>query len=106
MANEIVLSRSFFGHESITVSTTAIGFTAATITPSTAAAPVPPAAFALATVETDQIRWTADGTTPTSTVGHLANAGDVIELHGYENVRNFRAIRVTTDATLKASFAR
>lgn len=61
---------------------------------------------ALITVETDQIRWTYDGTAPTSTVGHLAEAGDAIELLGYENIVKFRAIRVTNNATIRVTYDR
>jgi len=42
------------------------------------------------------IRYTVDGTTPTTTattgIGHLAVNGDVIELESYEAIANFKAI--------------
>jgi len=90
-----------FAYEDITVDT-AIGFTAATIAPATFG----PAHRAFVTVETDQIRWTVDGTTPTSTKGHLAEVGDYIEIEGIANIKAFRAIKVTNNATLRVSYSR
>ena len=53
----------------------------------------------LITVEVDDIRWTTDGTTPTTTattgVGHHAVNGDNITIQGYENITKFRAINET-----------
>lgn len=49
---------------------------------------------AFITVETAQIRWTVDGTPPTTTVGHLANTYDIIDLTSAEDIAAFRAIRV------------
>ena len=91
-----------FAYEAITVSNTAIGFTTATYAPDTYGV----AHKAFITVETDSIRWTCDGTTPTSAVGHLAAAGDIIEIEGIANVAAFKAIRVTTDASIKVSYSR
>ena len=73
-------------HESVTVAGTAIGITL------TASDGILPAA-ALITVEDAPIRYCVDGTTPTTTVGHLAQAGAVFELINRGEVTNFRAIR-------------
>lgn len=81
-------------YESITVSNTAIGVTAAKI---------PNHNYAFVTVETDQIRFRVDGTDPTASEGHLFEAGDTFELMGGRAIINFKAIRVTTDATLRVS---
>jgi hypothetical protein len=47
-------------------------------------------------VETGAIRYTIDGTTPTTTagtaVGHLGEVGDVITITGFDNIKNFKAI--------------
>ena len=62
---------------------------------------------ALITIETDQIRWRDDGTAPTSSVGHLMEAGDVLDFteRNWETVLNkIQFIRVTTDATLSISY--
>lgn len=83
-------------HESITVAGTAVGLTDATFGN---------ANRAFLTVETAPIRFTIDGTTPTSTVGHLANPGDVIELEGQDELVQFLAIRVGASATLKATYS-
>ena len=65
----------------------------------------------IVTVETDQVRWRADGTAPTSTEGHLMNTGDVLSFDSWTSNQNWRSvltairfIRVTTDATLKISY--
>ena len=85
------------GHESVTVAGTAIGITS---TPQDGVAPF----AAVLTVEGAQISFTVDGTTPTSTVGHQANPGDVIELAGRAEVQNFQAIRTGgVSATLKVT---
>ena len=85
------------GHESVTVAGTAIGITA---TPQDGVAPF----AAVITVEGAQISFTVDGTTPTPTVGHQADPGDVIELVGRAEVSNFRAIRTGgVSATLKVT---
>jgi hypothetical protein len=44
--------------------------------------------------ETGQIRFTVDGTAPTTTVGRVANAGDTIEI-ALSDWTKFRAIRAT-----------
>jgi len=65
---------------------------------------------ALITVETADIRWTCDGTTPTVTsgtgVGHLASAADAIRLIGTSNIQRFRAINAvaSSGSKLRATF--
>lgn len=49
---------------------------------------------AFITVETAQIRFTIDGTAPTTTAGHLLNPGDILKLDSAEDITAFRAIRV------------
>lgn len=102
MANFDTRARTFFDFETLTISSSAVSLTEATYDPT----PGPGAAYTLMSVEADQIRFRLDGTAPTATVGHLVNVGDTIELHGNDNIRNFRAIRVTADATLTVSYAR
>ncbi len=55
-------------------------------------------------VVTDQIYYTLDGSTPSSTVGFTADPGDYIYLGSYQQVKEFRALRVTTDAAVEAQF--
>ena len=93
----------FFADESVTVGAASTALTAATFTPTTA---LGPAQFALITVETDQVRIRFTGDAAAAGATHLLNVGDSAELHGLQNIRNFRAIRVTGDATLRVSYGR
>lgn len=87
---------SYTAHESIAVAGAAIGLTAATIANM---------GDALLTVEDAAIRFTVDGTTPTATVGHLAQPGDVIKLTSPDELQKFRAIRQGgVSGTLKATY--
>lgn len=91
-----------YAHETITVSTTSVGFNAVLYQQGSG-----DAQSALVTVAADSIRWFADGTiAPTTTVGHLASAGTPIEICGFSNIKNFRMIRVTTDSTVTVSYFR
>lgn len=82
---------SGFAHEALTIDNTAggIALTAATYAPAGA----PGAVRAVLTLETAQIRWTYDGTAPTTTVGHLMETGEKVALTGAETIARFRAIR-------------
>jgi hypothetical protein len=58
---------------------------------------------ALVTCEGAAVRFRLDGTAPTATVGHVLEAGDVLELESGE-LGKFQAIRRDgTDATLQVS---
>lgn len=92
-----------YDFESLTVSSTAVGLTASKYIPTDSSRR---ATTALITVEADSIRFRIDGTNPTASVGHLATAGESIALEGYDNIKNFRAIRTTTDATIRVTFMR
>ena len=84
-------------HESLTVDNTVggVGF-------ATHAANI----YALVTVETAQVRFTVDGTAPTTTIGHLANPGDTIYLDSNADIDAFRAIRTgSVSGVLKATFS-
>lgn len=92
-----------FAFETITVAGTAIGFTPATASPGAATG----AEVAHLTLEAGQIRYRADGTDPTATVGHLMDPGDVLELSGADTLRRFRAIRTGgVSGTLSVSYGR
>ena len=80
--------------ETLTVSSTGLALTRASEFES-----------AYITTETDSIRFRLDGVSPTATVGHLVSAGGQIILTGSAEVRGFRVIRVSTDATLRVSYA-
>ena len=54
----------------------------------------------LGPVETANVRWWKDGSSPTTTVGHLLSVGDDLELLGYSDIANFRVIAVTGSPTI------
>lgn len=62
--------------------------------------------LAVVKVAGDQIRAWCNGDTPTSSVGMLYEVGDEFEIVGKDNIRNFKAIRVTADATLSIQYYR
>lgn len=93
-----------YDHESITVSNSAVTLDLTKVQPAT---PARNAERVVIDIETDQIRYTYDGgTTPTSSVGHLAGPGDRIVMNGYGNIRRLKMIRVTADATIKVTYER
>lgn len=83
------------GFQKLTVSSTAVGFTLPS-SPTTRAV--------ILFVETDQVRFRVDGSDPDSTTGCLLNAGDVVEFTNPQMIQQFKAIRVTTDATLQIHY--
>jgi len=89
-----------FNYESITVSNSAVGFTSSKYKTS-----VHSAQRAFVTVENAQIRYRYDGTNPTTSEGHLLSPGDVLIIEGYDNIKNFKAIRIgSNDATLRVTY--
>ena len=61
----------------------------------------------VATAETAQMRFTIDGTAPTSTAGHLLEIGDVLTVEGPSDVLNFKAIRTgSTSGALYCTYFR
>lgn len=85
------LVAAYVKFEAVTVANTAIGFTAANINNVTGIHP--PATQATCRLETAQVRYTVDGTTPTTTVGVLLEVGDQLALVGNDTLNAFRAIR-------------
>jgi len=59
---------------------------------------------AIIQVFTDAIIWTIDGTTPAAGTGFETAAGDYIYLTTYQQIKDFRAVRKTTDAAIEAVF--
>ena len=96
-------ARNQIDFATLAVSTTAVGLASAS--PAiTAGATVH---RAIITVETDSVRWRADGTAPTSTEGHLLYVGNALQLvdANYESfLRAIQFIRVTADAALKITY--
>jgi hypothetical protein len=63
------------------------------------------ARVALVSVEDAEIRYTVDGTAPTSTVGHVQGAGSNFIIEGYDAISQFRAIRTdVSNATLSVTY--
>lgn len=89
-------SVQFMAYESLAVSTTAVGFTAATYSG---------ADFAHVQVEGAPVRVRLDNTAPTSAVGTRLEPGDIIKLESREEVVRFKAISADgVAATLNAQF--
>ena len=67
---------------------------------------------AMITVETDQVRWRADGSDPSTTEGHLLENGDSLTFDSWSQpkqnwngvLRALRFYRVTNDAKLKITW--
>lgn len=89
-------------YEAVAVSSSAIGFTVANFNPGTGKR----AAVAVATLETDSIRFRVDGGTPTSTVGQLVTQASNVSITvcGFQAIRDFLAIRTSGDASLKVMY--
>ena len=91
-----------FAHEALAVSSTSVPFTAATWkNPSTGSA----ARKALVTVESNTVRWRADGTDPTASTGHQLAAGQSLEVWGAD-MNRIEFIRETSDATVRVTYFR
>lgn len=93
-----------FGFEQVSVAGTAVGLTAATYAP---ASPGGPAKVAYIQCETAAVRWRADGTDPTATVGVSMEAGDEIVVWGQYDIQSIKFIwRDGVTATLNVHYAR
>ncbi len=100
---------TYLGFESITVGATAIGFTASCIQVGTGcngSVSHDQATAASCRLETAQIRYTYDGTTPTSTVGTLLEVGETLTLSGNDALQDFQAIRTgSSSGALKCNYS-
>ena len=106
MSNVVILSANqSTGYEAITVSNTTggIGVTSTLIRPTSGVFKGQTCQEVFCTLETAQIRWTVDGTAPTSSVGHLLNVGQTLTLQNGSDIVNFRAIRTVGDASLRVT---
>lgn len=89
--------------EALTVSSVAIGFTASKYNPGGS---LNQARVAILSTETDSLRYRVNGSNPTSSVGHLVPAGSSAVVCGYTAIEQFKAIRVSTDVAVYATFYR
>jgi len=102
----IVIEKGYIsgGSEAITVGDTPIGFTAAQIKPTTGDFLGKVCQEVFCTLETDQIRFTLDGSVPSATSLHLLEVGQNLTIKNPSDIAGFRAHRVTSDASLKVTF--
>lgn len=71
--------------------------------PSTGATPIPDGAIkALIQPEAQDIKWTDDGTTPTTTIGNLLKVNTVLEYEG--DLAKFRFIEVAASAKVNVNY--
>lgn len=94
-----------YDYEAVTVSSTAIGCTAAKLSFTPTLGAVRKAHEIHVTIETDSVRYRFDGGDPTAAIGHLATTGTVISVKGPHNLARFKMIRVTTDASAKITYS-
>ena len=87
--------------ETITVSSTSLGFTEATLEDKRGS--IDEIRKAIFVVEDDGIRFTLDGSIPTASVGTPAYVDDVVEIDA-SDIESFRAIRQTTDASIFVTY--
>lgn len=90
-------------YEDITIDATVggVGLTASKVTPTSGRA----RRAVRITFETAEVRFRHDGGAPTATVGHRAADGDVLVIHGVNNLRNFKAIRTGgTSGTVRVTY--
>lgn len=86
--------------ESITVTGSAVGFTAANLKSDTSKV-----WKVFLTLETAEIRFRLDGTAPTSAEGHIMSSGDTLELTDPDGISNFKAIKTGgTSGVLKVTY--
>jgi hypothetical protein len=111
----IEAGRSTRYYEKVTIDNTTggVGFTAAKINGTGAVfEPTRACQEVMCTVELTgaalgdpALRFTTDGTAPTTTVGHLLGHGDVLTLKNVFDIQNFRAIRTgAVSADLHVSY--
>ena len=85
------------GFERLAVSNTAVGLASI---PSNV-----PIVLVQVDIESNNIRFRADGTNPTATVGTLGQVDQVLWMDGNaDEWTNFRAIRVSSDAVLSITY--
>ena len=90
-------SVTYSGFQSLTPnSTTASSLTASPTT----------AEKAFITLETASVRFRLDGTSPTTTEGHLLTSGQNLTLNTPSQISNFRVISVSTHGVLKISYGK
>jgi len=96
-----------YDHETITVSTTAIGFTTAKVNAAPIGAQLVTVTIECASGTTCTTRFLADGTTPTSSVGQQVDYQYSFSIYGHDNIVRFLAIRsASTDSKYQVAYYR
>lgn len=97
---------SAFGHETLTVSSVVKTLTASKYEPTGDLPQQIKPRTVLITVHAQPLRYTFDGTDPVAaTTGHYAAVGAEIFIGGYQNIKNFKAIRDgATDASIGVTY--
>lgn len=98
---------TYIGQQTLTVSNTAVGFTASNTVKNVGGSYVSQmrARYAFVTVEDQPIRWSVGGTPEAGTGGHEYAAGTSFWLFSEGDITNFLAIRTGgTDGQLHATF--
>jgi hypothetical protein len=98
---------SYAKFEAITIANSSLGFTVANINNTNGSHPA--ATVAICRLELAEIRWTIDGSAPTTTAGILWEIGDAYTFTGNDTLNQFRAIRTGAtsgqlDCTYSGSF--
>lgn len=52
----------------------------------------------------NSLRYTYDGTTPSSTIGHVLPDQGVLVLRGQQQMKNFKCIRVSADSEISITY--
>ncbi len=95
-----------FAFEALTVTgSAAVALTSGTYDPSGVESNTP-AIAAHVNVEGGSLRWRADGTDPTTSVGALKNDGDEFVVWGSRDIKSIRFIAVGGDVTANVHYAR
>lgn len=79
--------------------TSAMGVTSTLLVPSSGRFKGVAASELFITVETNPIRFTMNGTNPTSTTGHKLGVGESVIITGVEDVKRFRCIDTAAGAS-------
>lgn len=105
MSGQIVQTRPTIGYdfEALTVSTGVQVLTAAKYKNSTTSGG---ASAAFITNSGASIRYRYDGTSPSSTVGHILADGGILVLNGQNQMENFKCTRVSSDSEISVTFER
>lgn len=85
--------RKSVSFEKITISTAAKGFTSSKILPTSGDYINIGCRETFVTLEDADIRFTLDGTPPTTDLGHILMAGESLTIKDPDDISNFRAIR-------------